>query len=128
MKAISASLRSQFSFISSLLLLLVASSYACSDFLVTPGASHDDSAMIAYNADDAALYGVLYHYPATYNNTEEEVVQIYDWDSGVSVQEMKFEEDCVQKLFVLDQSHHSCFVRYSFRTNCHRNILARFRR
>ena len=43
--------------------------------------------MIAYNADDAALYGVLYHYPATYNNTEEEMVQIYDWDSGVSAKE-----------------------------------------
>ena len=52
--------------------------------------------MIAYNADDAALYGVLYHYPATYNNTEEEMVQIYDWDSGVSVHEMIFEVDRVQ--------------------------------
>jgi hypothetical protein len=41
--------------------------------------------MIAYNADDAALYGVLYHYPATQNNTKDEVVEIYDWDTGVSV-------------------------------------------
>ena len=57
---------------------------ACSDVLVTPGASEDGSAMIAYNADDAALYGVLYHYPATQNNTSEDVVQVYDWDSGVS--------------------------------------------
>lgn len=64
----------------------MARSYACSDFLVTPGASEDGSAMIAYNADDAALYGVLYHYPATYNNTKDEMIQIYDWDSGVSEQ------------------------------------------
>jgi len=55
---------------------------ACSDVLVTPGASEDGSAMIAYNADDAALYGVLYHYPATQNNTGDEVVEIYDWDTG----------------------------------------------
>jgi hypothetical protein len=40
--------------------------------------------MIAYNADDAALYGVLYHYPATQNNPTDEVLQIYDWDTGVS--------------------------------------------
>ena len=93
MKVVSASLCSQFYVISSLLLLLVASSYACSDFLVTPGASQDGSAMIAYNADDAALYGVLYHYPATNNNTEGEMIQIYDWDSGVSApRERKFEE------------------------------------
>ena len=86
MKVVSASIHSQFAILS-LLLLLVARRYACSDFLVTPGASEDGSAMIAYNADDAALYGALYHYPATYNNTEEEMVQIYDWDSGVSAKE-----------------------------------------
>ncbi len=69
------------------LVLLVVTGFvvdACSDVLVTPGASTDGSAMIAYNADDAALYGVLYHYPATQNNTSEDFVQIYDWDSGVS--------------------------------------------
>ncbi len=86
MKVISASKQAQFAVLS-LLLLLLTSGYACSDFLVTPGASEDGSAMIAYNADDAALYGVLYHYPATYNNTEDKMVQIYDWDSGVSAQE-----------------------------------------
>lgn len=58
---------------------------ACSDVLITPGASQDGSAMIAYNADDAALYGVLYHYPATQNNSRDEVLQVYDWDTGVSV-------------------------------------------
>jgi hypothetical protein len=53
------------------------------------GASQDGSAMIAYNADDAALYGVLYHYPATQNNHKDQVVEIYDWDTGVSVNEKK---------------------------------------
>ena len=58
---------------------------ACSDVLVTPGASKDGSAMIAYNADDAALYGVLYHYPATTNNPANEMLKIYNWDTGVSL-------------------------------------------
>lgn len=46
-------------------LCLLAATKACTDFLVTPGASVDGSAMIAYNADDVGLKGVLYHYPAT---------------------------------------------------------------
>jgi dipeptidase len=70
----------------SLLLLLAAISFhrtiACSDVLVTPKASADGSAMIAYNADDAALWGVLYHYPPTQGN-EGEHLKVYDWDTGV---------------------------------------------
>ena len=56
---------------------------ACSDILVTPGASEDGSAMIAYNADDVSLYGVLYHYPAAHGK-EGESRSIYEWDTGVS--------------------------------------------
>ncbi|KAG7360414.1 peptidase U34 dipeptidase family protein [Nitzschia inconspicua] len=55
---------------------------SCSDFLVTPGASLDGSAMIAYNADDVGLNGVLYHYPATTNNDVHSNISIYEWDSG----------------------------------------------
>jgi len=57
---------------------------ACSDILVTPGASSKGDAMIGYNADDPALYGVLYHYPPTTNNKEDDKVKVYDWDTGVS--------------------------------------------
>ena len=59
-------------------------SMACSDILVTPKASVDGSAMIAYNADDPALYGVLYHYPPTQGNNGS-MVQVYEWDTGVSL-------------------------------------------
>ena len=52
--------------------------------------------MIAYNADDAALYGVLYHYPATQNNHKDQVVEIYDWDTGVSVLSKKGKGDSIQ--------------------------------
>lgn len=58
---------------------------ACSDILVTPGASQDGSAMIGYNADDVSLYGVLYHYPATTDNEEGMMIPVYNWDTGVSV-------------------------------------------
>lgn len=59
---------------------------ACTDILVTPGASSDGSAMIAYNADSVTLYGVLYHYPAKSTTDEkfakEEERMIFDWDTG----------------------------------------------
>ena len=63
---------------------LLAVVEACSDVLVTPGASSKGDAMIGYIADDPALYGVLYHYPPTTNNNEDDKVDVYDWDTGVS--------------------------------------------
>lgn len=54
---------------------------ACTDILVTPGASKDGSAMIAYNADSVSLYGVLYHYPRA-EGRGGEMRDIFDWDSG----------------------------------------------
>ena len=37
---------------------------ACTNFLITPGASVDGSSMISYAADSHVLFGELYHYPA----------------------------------------------------------------
>lgn len=62
--------------------------HACTDLLVTPGASQDGAAMIAYNADAPQLFGYLYHYPASSNNTNTAVRKIYDWDSGVYLGEI----------------------------------------
>ena len=64
-------------------LMVPFTSWGCTDVLVTPGASDDGSAMIAYNADSGALMGSLYHYPAT-EGRGGEMRQVYDWDSGVS--------------------------------------------
>lgn len=36
---------------------------ACTNFIVTKGASTDGSAMVSYAADSHALYGALYHTP-----------------------------------------------------------------
>jgi dipeptidase len=74
-------------FVLALVLLLTTNRFqngsACSDVLVTPTASEDGSAMIAYNADDVSLYGVLYHYPSTLGKADENVT-VYEWDTGVS--------------------------------------------
>jgi dipeptidase len=57
--------------------------HACTDILVTPGASSDGSSMIAYNADSPTLYGSLYHYPRTKaGNSTSKQRKVFDWDSG----------------------------------------------
>ena len=38
--------------------------------------------MIAYAADAAELYGKLYHWPKSKHDPNNDVVKIYDWDSG----------------------------------------------
>ena len=37
---------------------------ACTNFLITRGASTDGSVIITYSADSHTLYGELYHWPA----------------------------------------------------------------
>jgi len=61
--------------------LHMESTDACSNIIVSPGASTDSSAIMAYNADSSTLYGSLYHYPAA-NHPAGSLRNIYDWDSG----------------------------------------------
>jgi len=65
-------------------LLLASSSLVngCTDILVTPGASEDGSAMIAYNADSPVLFGYIAHYEASAGKGGT-MRKVYDWDSGV---------------------------------------------
>ncbi|MBK9096864.1 MAG: C69 family dipeptidase [bacterium] len=57
------------------------SNFACTNFIVTKGASADGSVMISYTADSYGFYGELYHFPAAvYNNGAW--LEIYEWDSG----------------------------------------------
>ena len=64
-----------------LLLLLPLLAGACSNLLISPGASSDGSAMISYASDDGALYGDLAHYPAA-DHEAGAMRDTYDWDSG----------------------------------------------
>ena len=62
-------------------LLGMTKASACTNFLITKGASTDGSTMISYAADSHVLYGELYHYPAA-DYPEGAMRDIYDWDSG----------------------------------------------
>lgn len=56
-------------------------SNACTNFLVTKGASKDGSVMITYSADSHVLYGELYFWPEK-NWPKGTMVDIYEWDTG----------------------------------------------
>jgi len=55
---------------------------ACTNLLVTRGASADRSTMITYAADSHRIYGELVHYPAGVH-AKGTMRRIYDWDSGL---------------------------------------------
>lgn len=54
---------------------------ACTNFLVTKGASTDGSTMITYAADSHTLYGELYFWPAA-KYPAGTMLKVYEWDSG----------------------------------------------
>jgi len=56
-------------------------SEACTNFLITKGATTDGSTMISYTADSHVLYGELYFWPAK-SYPEGAMLDIYEWDSG----------------------------------------------
>jgi len=54
---------------------------ACTNFLITKGASTDRSTMITYAADSHVLYGELYYTPAA-RHIKGSFLDIYEWDTG----------------------------------------------
>jgi dipeptidase len=56
-------------------------SLACTNFLITKGASVDGSTMITYAADSHTLYGELYYQPAADYPTGA-MRDIHEWDTG----------------------------------------------
>lgn len=66
-----------------LLLLLGGGStaFACTNFLLTKGATKDGSTMVTYSADSHVLYGELYHWKAA-TWQPGSMVEIYEWDTG----------------------------------------------
>ena len=59
----------------------ITDSQACTNVLVTKGASVDGSTMISYAADSHQLYGELYYAPAGVWNSGD-IRKIYEWDTG----------------------------------------------
>ena len=54
---------------------------ACTNFLITRGASTDGSTMITYAADSHVLYGELY-YTAAARHIKGTFLDVYEWDTG----------------------------------------------
>ena len=71
-----------------LAIALVYPTMACTNYLVTKGASKDGSTMISYAADSHVLYGELYHWPAQKWPTGS-MLDVYDWDSGKFLGQIK---------------------------------------
>ena len=59
---------------------LYSSADACTNFIITKGASSDGSIMVTYAADSHALYGALYHTPAG-RFKRGSMLPIYEWDT-----------------------------------------------
>ncbi|MDL2320152.1 C69 family dipeptidase [Alistipes sp. OttesenSCG-928-B03] len=66
-----------------LAILPFAKSEACTNFIITRGASTDGSVMVTYAADSHTLYGALYKYnrPAQPYG-KGSMIPVYEWDSG----------------------------------------------
>jgi dipeptidase len=73
----------------SVLILLLFFSYltseqnssACTNFIITKGATKDGSVMITYSADSHVLYGELYYWPSK-NWPVGSLANVYEWDTG----------------------------------------------
>jgi dipeptidase len=54
---------------------------ACTNFLITKGASVDGSTFISYSADSHLLYGELYFWPSA-DFPAGTMLDVYEWDTG----------------------------------------------
>lgn len=59
-----------------------AGAFACTNFIITKGASTDGSIMVSYSADSHQLYGALYKYNPPKKHKHGETVAVYEWDTG----------------------------------------------
>ena len=64
-----------------LVALQITSSDACTNFLITRGATKDGSTMITYAADSHILYGELYYWPAA-DYPDGAMLDVVEWDTG----------------------------------------------
>ncbi len=67
-------------FLTLALLAGTASAFACTNFIVTKGASTDGSVMVTYAADSHQLYGALYKHNG--GKQKEKMLAVNEWDTG----------------------------------------------
>ena len=61
-------------------LCAISPAFACTNFIITKGASTDGSIMVTYAADSHQLYGALYKHNALRNG--KGMMDVTEWDSG----------------------------------------------
>ncbi len=71
-----------------ILSLSINISNACTNFLITKGASTDGSCMISYAADSHVLYGALYYWQAA-KHINGSMMDVYEWDTGKYMGQIK---------------------------------------
>lgn len=62
--------------------------FACTNFLITKGASTDGSTMITYSADSHTFYGDLVFYPAAVHKAGA-LRDVHDWETGKHIGKIK---------------------------------------
>lgn len=67
---------------------LAVPGFACTNYIVTRGASADGSINVTYSADSHTLYGELYYTPAR-EHLEGEMLDVYEWDTGKYLGQIK---------------------------------------
>lgn len=89
-----------------------ADSPACTNILVTKGASKDGSTMVSYSADSHTLYGELYFRPAaTY--PKGTMMPVYEWDTGKYLGEIPQAEKTYSVVGNMNQ-HQLCIAETTF--------------
>ena len=59
----------------------ISYSYACTNLIITKGASSDHSVMITYNADSHTRYGAMAFYPAA-DHKQGDMCEVYHYENG----------------------------------------------
>ena len=71
-----------------LVIATVQENEACTNFIITKGATTDGSVMITYSADSHVLYGELYYWPAKAWPAGS-MLDVYEWDTGKHLGQIK---------------------------------------
>lgn len=74
-------MRKNFALLMICCLLAIGNAFACTNFIVTKGASKDGSCFLTYAADSHQLYGELYYRPAQ-NYPAGTMLDVIEWDTG----------------------------------------------
>ena len=83
----------------------IATADACTNFIITRGASTDGSNMVTYAADSHGLYGSLYQYiPGKYT----EFMDVTEWDTGRYIGKIKQAKTTYRTLG--NSNEHSLFI------------------